>query len=88
MGSRLCILARGRGERGSCEKWTLNRCGCITHNPKAHRGEGPATMSVSNFMVPAMKRLMKPTQKLKPGLLPKNIIPKNKWTVRERGHLH
>lgn len=30
-----------------------------------------------------MKRLMKPTQKLKPGLLPKNIIPKNKWTVSQ-----
>ena len=40
-------------------------------------------MSSSNFLVPAMKRLMKPTQKLKPGLLPKNIIPKNKWTVSQ-----
>lgn len=49
-------------------------------------------MSSSNFLVPAMKRLMKPTQKLKPGLLPKNIIPKNKWTVsqqrRRTMHVH
>lgn len=36
---------------------------------------------MSSFLAPAMKRLLKPTQKLKPGLLPKNIIPKNKWSV-------
>ena len=34
-----------------------------------------------SFLVPAMKKLMKPTQKLKPGLLPKNLIPKDKWSV-------
>ncbi|CAN0391791.1 unnamed protein product [Ectocarpus sp. 12 AP-2014] len=44
--------------------------------------------SSSNFLIPAMKRLMKPTQKLKPGLLPKNIIPKNKWTILRGDKVH
>eukprot|EP00904_Undaria_pinnatifida_P011723 jgi/Undpi1/7681/HiC_scaffold_23.g10154.m1 len=43
---------------------------------------------MSSFLAPAMKRLLKPTQKLKPGLLPKNIIPKNKWSILRGDKVH
>ncbi|CAM9415950.1 unnamed protein product [Ascophyllum nodosum] len=41
-----------------------------------------------SFLVPTMKRLMKPTQKLKPGLLPKNIIPRDKWNILRGDKVH
>lgn len=57
----------------------IDKAGCF--HPAVSRGVGLLTMFSPANMVRALKKLSKPNKKLKPGLLPENLIPKNKWTV-------